>query len=76
MKAYIQQKYSPVAKVLREHDTMVRPIYRYLHGSDEYDNKTVFGGFLTFSIKIYMIYAVFICGSKMVSSDDNNIQIN
>ena len=76
MKAYIQQKITPVAKVLREHDTMVRPIYRYLHGSDEYGNKTVFGGILTFCIKVYMIWAVYICGSKMMSSDDNNIQTN
>ena len=76
MKAYIQQKITPIAKALREHDTMVRPIYKYLHGSGEYENKTVFGGFLTFGIKMYMIYAVFICGTKMVSSDDNNIQIN
>ena len=55
---------------------MVQPIYGYLHGNDEYGSKTVFGGFLTFGIKVYMIWAVYMCGSKMMTSDVNNIQSN
>ena len=76
MKAYIKKKITPVAKALREHDTMVRPIYRYLHGSDEYENKTVFGGMLTWCIKLYILYAVYICGAKMISSDKDSIQVS
>lgn len=55
---------------------MVQPIYKYLHGSDEYENKTVVGGLLTFAIKVYMIYAVYNCGSKMFVSDVNSIQLS
>ena len=54
---------------------MVQPIYGYLHGKDEYGKKTVFGGFLTFCIKAYILYAVIICGSKLVFSNSHNIQI-